>query len=166
MEETEVAVLTQEEGEHTREDLQSSPAPEILQHIKFGINEVAKLLERYISRIRQSLLEKRVLEDETPTPLVLFACRWDINPPTLLSHIPHLVASANTLASTYHAYFTGSPPLSEVKLVNLPKGSEGPLSESLGMRRVSVVALNVRNFSYYANKPLIDFSQMRFSARR
>ena len=130
--------------EPTKDNSAVAAVPPILKFIKFGINEVAKLLENQISRLRQCLLDKRPIEDDdAPNPLAVFACRWDINPPTLLAHIPHLVASVNTLASTYRANFTEAPPIPEVKLVNLPKGSENPLAEALGMRRVSVIALNV-----------------------
>ncbi|KIM23025.1 hypothetical protein M408DRAFT_268368 [Serendipita vermifera MAFF 305830] len=116
--------------------------PEVLQHAKFGANEVVKMLERYISTIRQSLLDKKAVDEGTITPLAVLACRWDVNPPSLFSHIPHLVASANTLASMYHLSFPDSHPFPEVKLVNLPKHAENSLSEALGMRRVSIVALN------------------------
>lgn len=144
----EPATTSLQKMEPILEDPKIIPEPEMLQHINFGINEVAKFLERHISTIQESLLDKKSIEDGRPTPLVLFACRWDINPPNLLAHFPHLVASANTLASTYQAYFPGSHPIPEVKLVNLPKGAENPLSEALGMRRVSVVVLNVRSLSY------------------
>lgn len=141
---TEASAQANEDVEPMQDDSTTAPVPLVLKHIKFGINEVTKLLESQISMLRQCLLDKRPMEDDDiPSPLVIFACRWDLNPPTLLAHIPHLVASVNTLASTYHVNFTEAPPIPEVKLVNLPKGSENPLAEAMGMRRVSMVALNV-----------------------
>jgi ribonuclease P/MRP protein subunit POP3 len=146
--------------EPTHDGSAVAAVPPILKLIKFGINEVAKLLESQISRLRQCLLDKRPMEDDdTPSPLVVLACRWDINPPTLLAHIPHLVASVNTLATTYRANFTDAPPVPEVKLVNLPKGSENPLAEALGMRRVSVIALNVCGSPLHPAKTLSDSFQ-------
>jgi ribonuclease P/MRP protein subunit POP3 len=116
--------------------------PGILEHVKFGLNETAKSLEQHISKLRQSLLKETPLTEETVTPRMILACRWDVNPPDLFSHIPLLVASANTLATIYDAKFSTTT-LSEIKLVNLPKGSENSLSEAVGIRRLSVVTLNV-----------------------
>lgn len=119
-------------------------APEILNYVKFGLNEAAKSLEQYISKLRQSLLVETPLTDDVVTPRVMFACRWDVNPPDLFSHIPHLVASANTLGTIYEAKFPSARSTIEIKLVNLAKGSENSLSEAVGIRRLSMVTLNVR----------------------
>lgn len=65
---------------------------------------------------------------------VVLVCRSDIDPPLLVSHIPHLVAACNGAPSTIDR---------RVKLVTLPKGAEDTLSEAFGLRRVAVIALNV-----------------------
>lgn len=143
----EVSSQVGEAMELIQDDSTANSVPEILKHVKFGVNEVARLLESQISRIRQHLLDKRPMEDNgIPSLLVIFACRWDTNPPIILAHIPHLVAAANTLASTYHANFEEAHSIPEVKLVNLPKGSENPLAEAVGVRRISVIALSVCRF--------------------
>ncbi|PVF93555.1 hypothetical protein CPB86DRAFT_808932 [Serendipita vermifera] len=116
--------------------------PEIADHVVFGINEVAKALERHISKIRGALLNKESFSEETEIPIAIFACLWDLNPPTILSHIPHLVASANTLLTILATKSTEqSATFPDMKLINLPKGSESSVSEAIGMRRVSIILL-------------------------
>ncbi|CAG7850740.1 SubName: Full=Uncharacterized protein {ECO:0000313/EMBL:CCA68503.1} [Serendipita indica DSM 11827] len=115
----------------------SSPPP-LLGHVHFGLSEVLKLLERHIAQLRNTVANSKAL-DETATPTAILACRWDINPPQLFSHIPHLVASYNTLLTLYHARLQDAKRIPELKLVNLPKGAEDALSESIGLRRVSIV---------------------------
>lgn len=119
--------------------------PQILSHVNFGLNEACRMLERHISSIRESLLHSRPLDQEIVVPRIIMACRFDVNPPDLFSHIPHLVASANTLATLYSGKFPSKPsPLLEIKLINLPKGAEDSLSEAVGIRRLSMVTLDVR----------------------
>jgi ribonuclease P/MRP protein subunit POP3 len=119
--------------------------PEIAKHVVFGINEVTKALERHISRIRQSLLDKASSTEEVEIPIAVFACRWDLNPSSILSHIPHLVASANTLLTILSTKFPERT-FPDTKLINLPKGSEASVSEAIGMRRVSIILLTVSHY--------------------
>ena len=116
--------------------------PLLLEHVYFGLSEVSKVLERYIARLRGSVANSEVL-GENATPRAILACRWDVNPPQLFSHIPYLVASCNTLITLYHARVKDAKRIPELKLVNLSKGAESALSESIGLRRVSIVLLIV-----------------------
>lgn len=118
-------------------------APEILKNVKCGLNETGKALEQHISNLRDSLTIGLALTDDVITPRIVLACRWDVNPADLFSHIPHLVASANTLGVIYNAKFASAPSIPDIKLVNLPQGSEKGLSEAVGIHRLSIVILNV-----------------------
>ncbi|KAG8814439.1 hypothetical protein FRC19_001763 [Serendipita sp. 401] len=115
--------------------------PAILQHVTFGLTQVGKALEQHIATLRNGISKSTALIGDMSYPIAILACRWDINPPQLFSHIPNLVASSNTLATLYHQKFPGVQPIPEIKLVNLPKGAESSLSESIGLRRVSIVLL-------------------------
>ncbi|KAF8510861.1 hypothetical protein JB92DRAFT_420220 [Gautieria morchelliformis] len=64
----------------------------------------------------------------------VFVCRADIDPPLLVAHVPELVASCNAPAPSCK-----SPP---VHLITLPKLAEVALAEAVGLRRVSIVALD------------------------
>jgi ribonuclease P/MRP protein subunit POP3 len=120
-----------------------SEAPDILKNVKCGLNETVKALEQHISNLRDCLAKGVPLTDDVITPRIVLACRWDVNPPDLFSHIPHLVASANRLGDIYEKKFASAPAIPEIKLVNLPQGSEKSLSDAVGIRRLSMVILNV-----------------------
>jgi ribonuclease P/MRP protein subunit POP3 len=134
--------------DNAKTDASSISSPPILKHLVIGLNEVTKYLERHITRLRESMVGEKALSEDTSLPCALFACRWDLNPPTLISHIPHLVASFNTLANLYNAKFQTATAIPDLKLINLPKGAESSLSDCIGIRRVSMVLINVRNIVY------------------
>lgn len=65
---------------------------------------------------------------------IVLVCRADIDPPLLVSHIPHLVAACNSATTD---------PDMRVKLVTLPKGAENTLAHAMGLRRAAVLAFDV-----------------------
>ena len=125
---------------------QCTTAPPILQHLTIGINEVTRRLEAQIKSARR----KVTLSDADPaSPIVspahstlislIFVCRADVDPPALIAHLPHLVAAWNSSQKGSSAKI--------LKLVPLPKGAESALAKAMGLRRVAVIAVNVRSFS-------------------
>lgn len=123
-------------------------APSVLQHLTIGINEVTRRLEAQIKSSRQivSISDKGAVSSEpltSPAIKVVLVCRADIDPPILIDHLPHLVAACNSPQKT-HSSSGGSSAF--VKLVPLPKGAELSLAEAMGLRRVAVMAINVRCF--------------------
>ncbi|KAG8829880.1 hypothetical protein FRC17_005840 [Serendipita sp. 399] len=129
-----------------------STPPAILDHVVFGLTQVGKALERHIAGIRNAIAKETTLSGDISYPVAVMACRWDVNPPQLFSHIPHLVASSNTLATLYQQKFSEAYVIPEIKLINLPKGAEASVSESIGLRRVSILLLT------------IDFPKSKFPA--
>lgn len=120
--------------QHPCPGLPSKPA--ILDHLIYGINAVTKRLEAQARQVRRSVVisTKPLDESETQVPISLvFVCRADVDPPILIDHLPQLVAACNSVHSK-----------TPVKLVPLPKESEGILAEKIGIRRVCALALDVR----------------------
>lgn len=103
-----------------------------------GINQVTRTLECQI----QSLRTLAVLPNSGSPPeslAAVFVCSADIDPPILVEHIPHLVASCNS----FHHIVKQEP--SKVKLVPLPKGSEQAVAQAVGIRRAAVIGVPVRS---------------------
>lgn len=114
---------------------QGLPAPpEILSKVTFGVNEVTKRLEVQAAEHRQPL--PLTNEARKPSIRFIFACTEDVDPPSMIEHLPLLVASCN--ASRPHPRAE-----SDVFLVPLPKNAEGNLTEAAGLRRTAVLALEV-----------------------
>lgn len=108
-------------------------SPPLLRHMIYGINEVTKRLETQTQHARR--LEV-VDIPQPPVPLrYIFVCRFDVDPPLLIDHLPHLVAAYNS-----------NCPRNPIKLVTLPQGAELLLAQNLGIRRVAVIAIDVRDF--------------------
>jgi len=110
-------------------------SPSILRHIVYGINAVTKRLELQSHNLRRptTVIPIPSVETQSCRPLkYLFACRQDVDPAILIDHLPHLVASCNSAQASSH-----------VKLVPLPKGSELVLAQTLGIRRVTVLGMDV-----------------------
>ena len=144
---------TLEQGNHIMEvdaepDIELSPAPPIVAHLTIGINGVTKRLESQAQsrRLRTSIYASTPdpaatsLSASKPGPeraslAYIFVCRADIDPPLLVAHLPELVASCNAPAPSIQ-----TPP---VHLITLPKLAESTLAETIGLRRVSVLALDV-----------------------
>ncbi|KAF8608342.1 hypothetical protein BDV93DRAFT_247746 [Ceratobasidium sp. AG-I] len=108
-----------------------NPAPPILKHCTFGINQVAKRLE---AQANPTTAEAH--PPPRPSLRVVIACRADVDPPLLIAHFPILVAACNS------ALPAGSSDDTYVKLVTLPMGAEHSLAEITGLRRVAVMALD------------------------
>lgn len=114
--------------------------PPILSNLVFGINEVAKRLEAQIQHYRHPSTSQA-----QPSRFLrfVFACIQDIDPPSLIEHLPPLIAAVNA---------SRPPPTStqpsqsdqEVILVPLPKMAEGSITEAVKLRRVAVFGLDVR----------------------
>ncbi|KAF5323518.1 hypothetical protein D9611_005650 [Ephemerocybe angulata] len=106
--------------------------PDILNHLTCGVNAVTKRLEEQARQVRRNVVmtSKTDMEPITPISLV-FVCRADVDPPILIDHFPPLVAACNSVHTNHH-----------VKLIPLPKESENLLAEKLGIKRVSVIALD------------------------
>ncbi|KIK30218.1 hypothetical protein PISMIDRAFT_671361 [Pisolithus microcarpus 441] len=111
-----------------------------------GINQITRALEH---QIRSARWLTTVHDPGQPANSrepcaelsVVFACSSDVNPPILLEHIPHLVASCNSLSTAKRGSTT------KVKLVPLPKGSEPILARAVSLRTAAVIGV-------YKNHPI------------
>lgn len=100
-----------------------------------GINQVTKMLECQIQSLRTlAVLPGNPGPCQESALAAVFICSADIDPLVLAEHIPHLVASCNSLAKQ-------GP--SKVKLVPLPKGSESAVAHAVGLRRAAVIGVLV-----------------------
>lgn len=110
--------------------------PPVAQHMVFGINEVTKRLEAQASAARTAISPTSITDRPSTLPplSIVFVCRADVDPPILIDHIPHVVAAINSSRAS------GS-----VKVIPLPKGAESTLATVIGVRRVAVVAFDVRS---------------------
>ena len=110
-------------------------SPSILRHIVYGINAVTKRLELQSHNLRRPtiVIPTPTAEIQSSRPFkYIFVCRQDVDPTILVDHLPHLVASCNSAQASNH-----------LKLVPLPKGSELVLAQTLGIRRVTVLGIDV-----------------------
>jgi ribonuclease P/MRP protein subunit POP3 len=117
--------------------------PPIFRHLSIGINEVTRRLECQIKNCRRVVTVAGGGEAScSPKPPIqlIFVCRADVDPPLLIAHLPYLVAAYNSSLISYAS--TEKPDF--IKLVPLPKGAEFALAEAIGLRRVSVIAVDVR----------------------
>ncbi|KAF8973513.1 hypothetical protein BDZ97DRAFT_1647723 [Flammula alnicola] len=115
------------------EDVGDEP-PLLMRHLLYGINAVTKRLEIQAHNARRPAIIT-VPEPPTAPPKLLkyiFVCRADVDPALLINHLPHLVAAYNSTHPSEH-----------VKLVPLPQGSELALAQVLGIRRVTVLAIDI-----------------------
>lgn len=113
--------------------------PLILKSLTYGINAVTKRLELQIQNCGSKVTFKSPSDTQTTkesTPIIryLFVCRADVDPPILIDHLPHLVATYNVLRPT------NLPP---TILIPLPKGAEVTLAHAMGVRRLAAIALDV-----------------------
>lgn len=140
---TEVSVM---ESDETSPD--SAAAPSILRHITVGINEVTKRLEALARSHRQTIVpssEPPAISDtstdlKTSSSRIVIACRADVDPPILIGHLPHLVAACNSVGK-HSASKTGASIGSW--LIPMSKGAENTLADAMGLRRVSVILIEV-----------------------
>ena len=124
------------------DDLTITPQkPVVLTHIICGINAVTKRLEAQARKARRNVIIATDSEEATQVPITLvFVCRADVDPSILIDHFPPLVAACNSVRSNLSQL---------VKMVPVPKGSEDVLAAKLGIKRVSVIALDVRIFMLF-----------------
>ena len=130
-----------------------SEPPPAQNHVVIGINNVTKRLEKQTERVRYpppvvvkatsapgpSTAPSAQPTDKPPSPIrLVLVCRADVDPPILIDHVPHLVAAHNSSTAA------DAP----IKLVCLPKGAELTLANAVGLRRVAVLAFDVRLSSY------------------
>ncbi|PBL00579.1 hypothetical protein ARMGADRAFT_915600 [Armillaria gallica] len=125
------------------------PSP-FLKHLVVGINAVTKRLECQIQAARHTVVisssGSTEESSEPPRPLkYIFVCRTDVDPPILIDHIPHLVAS-----------FNSCKPSEPIKLIPLPKGAEATLAESLSIRRIAVFAFDNETAGLSALSPILE----------
>lgn len=106
-----------------------SPPP-LLTHMKFGVNEVTKQLDAHV------LFSRQHATVQLPETTFVFACPHDVNPSSLLGHLPMLVAVCNATCRSRNIQ-------SRVLLVPLPRGSEALLAHTIKQRRISILALDV-----------------------
>lgn len=110
---------------------QTIEPPLLARHITCGINEVTKKLELQTQNARRTTIGT---VSTAPLPLkYVFVCRADVDPALLIDHLPHLVAAHNSNCLSH-----------PIKLITLPKGSELVLAHTLGIRRLTVLAIDVR----------------------
>lgn len=119
--------------------------PIFLRHLIYGINAVTKRLEDQSLRPpHMNVLTLPETSITPPKPLkYIFVCRADVDPPLLIEHLPHLVAAYNSARPSQYA-----------KLVPLPQGSESLLAQILGIRRVTVLGIDVSSRHICASRPL------------
>jgi len=115
-----------------RVDIES---PSILSHLLYGVNVVTKRLEIQTQRARRPTVISPDISGQLSDPMPLkyvFVCRADVDPPLLVDHLPHLVAAYNS-----------TNPIEYLKLIPLPQGAELTLARSLGIRKVTVLGIDV-----------------------
>ncbi|PFH49686.1 hypothetical protein AMATHDRAFT_147193 [Amanita thiersii Skay4041] len=123
------------DGDDYDSDVPDIPAHTVVTHLVAGLNQVTKRLESQVRSVRSSSLittsTSQPHVDKKPDLCFIVACRADVDPPFMIDHLPHLVAAYNSLGSN------------SIRLVTLPKGSEATLAEVFGVRRVTVIGLDV-----------------------
>jgi ribonuclease P/MRP protein subunit POP3 len=108
--------------------------PAALSHLLIGLNAVTKRLDAQIRSLRKTVSLNPDPTSESVTPIkVIVVCRADVDPQILIDHLPHEVAA-----------FNSSKPDDPIKLIPLPKGAEATLAKAVGLRRVAVIAMDVR----------------------
>lgn len=120
----------------------ANPEPAIRQYLTIGINSVTKKLESLSKLRRSTVLAASGLPLGVPTASseqLVFVCQADIDPPILISHFPSLVAACNSARPV-----SQSPSRQLTSwLIPLPRGAEVVLAQALGLKRVSVLAIDV-----------------------
>ncbi|EMD41966.1 hypothetical protein CERSUDRAFT_120846 [Gelatoporia subvermispora B] len=137
----------------TTEGANSLPTepPDVLKHLTIGINDVTRLLEKFTTSDHPDATEAATMTPgPSPSPIakVILVCRADVDPPILISHLPHLVAACN---SRSHAKASG-----DVLLIPLPKGAEFSLASTIGVRRASVLAIDASAPNFASLLLLLD----------
>ncbi|OSC99455.1 hypothetical protein PYCCODRAFT_1415728 [Trametes coccinea BRFM310] len=145
-----------ESGNARDDDPASDIPPLIVSSLSVGINEVTKRLERLASSHRRIVTPNSHAADgiaaegtqAAPQSRVVLACRADIDPPSLLGHIPNLVAGCNSSPAA-------SASQQRTWLVPLPKGAEQTLANALGLRRASMILIEDSAPGFLTLEPLL-----------
>lgn len=128
------------------EEIAEPARPAVLSHLVVGINEVTKRLDAQIRSLRNIVsLNPDSTSEPTPPPAqikVIVVCRADVDPQILIAHLPHEAAAFNSVK-----------PSDPIKIIPLPKGAEFTLAKAMGLRRVAVIAMDVR-FAYFSSHRL------------
>jgi len=108
--------------------------------------------------------ESQDLPPTTPLIDLVFVCKPDINPPSLVAHLPSMVAATNGAQQALEESIANSlqgkdgmelegegatkREFKKVLLIPLDHGAERVLADALGLRRVAVIGLCVRFNSF------------------
>ena len=129
---------------HCRAESLLAAEPPILRSVVIGINEVTRKLEDIARSYRSTLCtDAQKATPSKPPPAcsnLVIACRGDVDPPLLIGHLPNLIAACN---STRQRNATSGSRLPGTWLVPMSKGAENILAEATGLRRVSVLLVEV-----------------------
>jgi len=123
-------------GSHSLPSESDTRVRSIIDHLVVGLNAVTKRLEEQVRKRPHSVT---ITKDQPAAEVqktnrdlcLVLACRADVDPPLLIDHLPHLVASCNAMQN-----------LEPVRIASLPEGTEGTLAKSLGIHRVTVIGLD------------------------
>lgn len=140
--------IAESSGNQDRDQETETSDDSPLRYMTVGINAVTKKLEALSNRHRKALFPTHPSEDvseKAPNPQLVLVCSADVNPPILISHLPSLIAACNTTRPRSSAT---SAQNSFCWLVTLPLGSEAQLSQAIGLKRVSVIAIDVSDMYF------------------
>ncbi|KIL71664.1 hypothetical protein M378DRAFT_183036 [Amanita muscaria Koide BX008] len=140
---------SQEPDMQADDDDNRSSARPLVEHLTIGLNAVTKRIEDQIRGKHQNSRtipeeSNNTLPETTPDLCLVFVCRADIDPPLLVDHLPHLIAACNALHED------------AVRLASLPRGAEATLAKTLGLRRVTVIGLDIEFPALERFKPYFD----------
>lgn len=127
--------------------LPAPPAPELRSYVDVGLSTITRSLQESAEKGQtKNLSDDQVAEDCPACPYSTIFVARSGQPNVLNTHLPQMVA----VASKAH------PRQLPIRLVGLSKACEERLSLSLGIPRVSCIAIhhNAPN-----SKPLVDFTQ-------
>ncbi|KAG0141218.1 hypothetical protein CROQUDRAFT_674234 [Cronartium quercuum f. sp. fusiforme G11] len=132
--------------------------PKLQEHVLLGIKSITQMLEFRIRDPKHPIRQNGLTPDEAATDVrnelttpmkgahrwkCIFVCREDLNPASLVDHLPFTVASVNDRQLL--AKFPSGSDLIEkqsVYLIALPRGSDAKLSETLGIRHTAALAIS------------------------
>ncbi|GAC97548.1 hypothetical protein PHSY_005134 [Pseudozyma hubeiensis SY62] len=134
-------------GEGARgEDMDIENGADKVAHVQVlaGINSITRAIEddiaRDLARIQTNTSEAKGKQAQTeaapPSVRIVFVCRHDLPSPSLVSHLPMLVAARNAVLHASQPDLHGG-----VLLFPLPSASEPLLAQALNLRRTSIFAL-------------------------
>ncbi|KAH9819594.1 hypothetical protein DFH28DRAFT_886674 [Melampsora americana] len=127
-----------------------------------GIKVITQMLESRIRELQSSTYQstsKRPIPETTNGSIesndppckgqYIFVCRDDLNPISVVDHLPPMIASLNRMLLLYKSSSSADTIIqsSTCYLVPLPRGSTTKLSLALGIKRTAAVAISVSRFS-------------------